>query len=115
MATTVQITGGAFQNAKGDPLDSGYLLFVLSQDAQIGTQNIAAGRIVNVPLDSNGDVSGTVDVWPNDLLSPVNTFYMVSAYSEEGQLVWGPNAQQVLSTPSPFDIGVWVPGLVNLV
>lgn len=117
MATKNQITGGGFQDALGNILANGYLLFELSQDAQVnGTTQIAAGYTVRINLDSSGNVatSPAQFIWPNDVLSPNGTFYLVSAFSTIGQLVWGPNAQQVLSTPSPYNIGVWVPSSVNL-
>jgi hypothetical protein len=115
MASKVVIAGGGFQDAEGNPLASGYLIFQLSQDAQVnGTTEITAGSKLNIPLDGSGNVLGTPSIWPNDVIAPANTFYIVSAYSENGQLVWGPNAQQVLSTPSPFSIGAWVPGSVNV-
>lgn len=116
MATTNQLTGGGFQDALGNLLANGYLELQLSQDAATsdGTQ-VAAGFTVRIELDASGNVvtDPVQSVWPNDVLTPASTFYNVSAFSEEGQLVWGPNAQQVLSTPSPFDIGAWVPGSVN--
>lgn len=117
MVTKNQITGGGFQDALGNPLANGYMLFELSQDAQVnGTTQIAAGFVVKVPLDGSGNIitSTAQSVWPNDVLSPTGTFYNVSVYSALGQLVWGPNPQQVLSSPSPFDIGVWVPTSVNV-
>jgi hypothetical protein len=108
------ITGGAFQDALGNPLADGYLIFQLSQDAQVSsTQQVVAGYKVTIPLDGSGNASG--EVWANDLLSPAGTFYNVSAYSAEGQLVWGPNPQQVFSSPSPFNLGTWVPGTVNTI
>jgi hypothetical protein len=121
MSTKVQITGGAFQTPTGDPLSNGYLLFSLSQDAQVTvsgvTEQVGAGEIISVPLDDDGNIVTSPEqlIWPNDVLTPANTFYTVSAYSSIGQLVWGPNAQQVFSTPSPFDVGAWVPGVVSLV
>lgn len=107
------ITGGGFQNSLGNPLADGYLIFQLSQDARVATnQQVVAGYKVTIPLDSSGNGSGSI--WANDVLSPAGTFYNVSAYSAEGQLVWGPNPQQVLSTPSPFNIGAWIPASVNV-
>jgi hypothetical protein len=115
MASKVQLQGGGFQDAEGNPLADGFLLFQLSQDASVNnTTEITSGQKIKVVLDGNGNVSGTPTLWPNDLIVPANTFYIVSAYTENGQLVWGPNAQQVLSSPSPFNIGAWVPGSVNL-
>jgi len=45
----------------------------LNTDATTGVDQIVAGRIVTVPLDANGNVAGTVLVWPNDQLTPANT------------------------------------------
>lgn len=117
MSTKVQIIGGAFQDPAGNPLANGYLLFELSQDGLInGSSQIAAGREIKVTLDANGNVvtSPAQYIWPNDVIIPINTFYTVSAYTSSGQLVWGPNSQQVLSSPSPFDITAWVPATVNI-
>lgn len=117
MAIEVQITGGSFQDPRGAPLASGYLLFKLSQDAQVnGSEEVSSGETLKVPLDANGNIvtSPIQSLWPNDVLLPANTFYMVSAYTAQGQLVWGPNAQTVLSTPSPYNVGAWVPGIVNI-
>lgn len=115
MSTKNQLTGGAFQDILGNLLVDGYLLMELSQDASTsdGIQ-ITAGTVVKIPLDASGNVvtSPAYSIWPNDVLTPANTFYNVSAFTSEGQLVWGPNPQQVFSTPSPFNIGVWIPGSV---
>lgn len=117
MSTKVQLTGGAFQDVQGNRLANGYLLMALSQDASVSSpaSQIAAGYTVKILLDVNGNVqtSPAQSVWPNDVLSPANTFYSVSAYTANGELVWGPNSEQVLSSPSPFDIGAWAPGVTN--
>jgi hypothetical protein len=112
MATKVELSGGAFQDVSGNVLSLGYLLMSLSQDGQVnGSTQIAAGVEIKIALDANGNVDTTVaqDVWPNDVISPANTFYTVSAYTAEGQLVWGPNSQQVFSAPSPYNVGAWIP------
>lgn len=116
MSTKIQLAGGAFQDVIGNPLANGYLLMSLSQDVQVNSDaQIAAGYEITITLNNSGSVDTTTPqyVWPNDVMLPINTFYNVSAYSADGQLVWGPNAQAVLSTPSPFDIGTWIPGIVN--
>lgn len=117
MSTTVQLTGGSFQDTEGNVLANGYLLFELSQDAQVnGNTEICAGYVVKILLNSSGSVSTSPDqfIWGNDVLSPAGTYYTVSAYTAAGQLVWGPNAQQVTGTPT-FNVGTWVPGSVNVV
>ncbi len=112
MSTKVQLTGGNYQDAAGNVLANGYLIMELSQDGQVNTSTeLAAGRKIKIFLDSSGNVvtSPPQYVWPNDVITPPNTFYIVSAYTFAGQLVWGPNAVQVFSTPSPFPIGTWPP------
>lgn len=112
----IQLSGGSFQSPSGELLVNGYLLMSLSQDALAdSTSEVAAGKTIQITLDADGNVGTTTPqyVWPNDQLTPANTFYSVSAYSTEGQLVWGPNSQQIFSTPSPYNVGAWVPGVVN--
>jgi hypothetical protein len=43
---------------------------------------------------------------------PVNTFYKVSGYTAAGQLVFGPNNQQIIGVDGQFDVGTWVPNQV---
>jgi len=110
MASLNEITGGAFQDALGNALAGGSLIFELSQDAQVNdTTQVVSGYRVTVDLDGSGNVVAGSEVWPNDVLLPANTYYNVTAYNADGQRVWGPNPQQVISTPSPFNIGTWVP------
>ena len=115
-ATKVQLENGAFQDCSGNPLANGFLLFVLSQDGVVnGSEQSAAGRTIKVLLDSSGNVITSPEqyIWPNDVITPANTFYSVSGYEATGQLVWGPNSQQVFSSPSPYPLSNWTPGTVN--
>jgi hypothetical protein len=115
MSTPNQIIGGPFVDNLGNPIANGSLVLKLSQDAQanqgLNNVQVGSGLGVTVPLDSNGNIITSPNqlVWPNDVLTPAGTFYNVSAYNQNGQRVWGPNAQTVLSTTSPFDISVWLP------
>ena len=107
-----QITGGAFQDFEGNVLANGYLTMQLSHDAEesFGPGQVVAGYPRRIPLDANGDIAGTVLVWPNDQLSPANTYYIVKAYRRDGISAWAsPQFQTVTSSPSPFNVGVWVP------
>ncbi len=113
--STNTIIGGGFQNAEGSPLANGFLIMKLSGDeVAMSVGQIDAGTKIRVPLDSSGNVFGTVSVWPNDVIQPVNSYYTVEAYNANGQLVWGPQYQRVLSSPSPFDIGTWIPNSLNV-
>ena len=81
----------------------------------LGPIQICAGATIKVLLDINGNIQASPPqyIWPNDVLAPAGTFYLVSGYTAAGQLVWGPNAQQVFSTPSPYNVGAWVPNAVS--
>jgi len=82
-----QIINGAWQDSLGNPLALGYLTFRLNTDGQSGVQ-VAAGRLVTVPLDASGNIAGTVLLWTNDTLSPAGTTYDIRAYTASGQQVW---------------------------
>jgi hypothetical protein len=115
---TVVITGGGFQDSEGNLLDAGTVHFQLSADAtdsETNTQQICAGQRIKYPLDSGGNVPTGATLWPNDLLNNnvtgiADTFYWMSAEDENGQLVYGPNAVQILSSPSPFSLNNLIPG-----
>jgi hypothetical protein len=112
---------GAFTNLVGNAIamSNGFLEFVLNQEAVVtGTGIIVCpGKVIKITLNSAGAINAGQTLWPNDLLTPVNSnnqnqvsFYTVTAFTESGQRVWGPYAQTVLSTPSPFLVTVWIPG-----
>jgi hypothetical protein len=115
---TVQITGGGFSDSEGNALALGIVHFTLSSDstdAATGVLLICSGERVSFNLDSSGNVVSGSFLWPNDLLTSVvtgntDTFYWMSAEDENGQLVYGPNAFQIFSSPSPFVLNVLVPG-----
>lgn len=116
MATVNQIVGGAFQDSVGNVLVNGTLTFELSRDSTVNTDTqVCAGEVITVPLNSSGSVpsSPTYSLWPNDVItqlgSSAETFYTVCAYNANGQLCWGPAYVQIISTPSPFDLGALVP------
>lgn len=108
MSSPLTLTGGNFSDAEGNPLALGYLIFVLSQDSSVSGINVCAGVEIKVPLNSSGSADGTVAIWGNDALSPVNSYYRVTGYTAEGQPAWGPNNQQVTGSGS-FDLGTWTP------
>ncbi len=115
-ASKTQLVGGAFQDADGNVLKNGYLIFELNQDEKVIDSNdlICAGIKVKITLDVDGNVDTATPqyIWGNDDLLPINSFYRVWGYSAEAQLVWGPNSQQVISGAT-FDVGTWTPGLLT--
>jgi hypothetical protein len=112
----VQIVGGPFQDALGNPLSNGYLIFQLQHDESAGTGQIAGNISVRVPLDANGYIQGTVTgnaifMWPNNVLTPASSTYLVWLYNASNQPAWdNPQVQSVNSTPSPYSVNAWVPG-----
>lgn len=81
-----QIINGNWQDAEGNPLALGYLTFRLNVDMQgSGTSlQVAAGRLVTVPLDANGNIAGTVYLAVNT----AGTTYDIRAYTAKGQFSW---------------------------
>lgn len=112
MSTVNQITNGAFQDSEGNLLANGYLIFELNQDSIVNTNvQVCAGYKIKVQLNASGKVpsSPVSNLWPNDVLTPSGTFYLITGYTSSGELVYGPVAAQILSTPSPFDLGAIIP------
>ena len=102
-----QIIGGNFQDPLGNPVALGYLTIRLNQDGVASDSQISAGFLIKIPLDINGNIAGTVDVWPNDQITPT-TVYFVDAYTASGENIWS-NQQVIPSGAGSFDIGTWIP------
>lgn len=90
----VQLTGGSFQDSSGNPISSGYMEWRLSHDSNIcvlggpsGVQ-IVAGVKVKICLDQNGNVLPGQALWPNDQLTPSDSYYRVTLYNAQGLEVW---------------------------
>lgn len=100
-----QIINGGFQDAMGNPLANGYVTFRLQQDAAntCGTVQTVAGRLVKVPLDVNGNVSGTVSLQPTSVMTPAAT-YDVIAYTSKGQPVWRNQVFQLPAGSTAFSL-----------
>ncbi|PWT75537.1 MAG: hypothetical protein C5B59_08645 [Bacteroidetes bacterium] len=117
--TKTQLTGGAFQDSEGNVLANGYLKMRLNQDGLVNTNNqVCAGIEITINLDSSGNVNASPaqSVWANDVMTPVNSFYKVTGYKQNGQSAWGPNNQQVTSGGTgggTFDTGTWVPNQIT--
>jgi hypothetical protein len=77
-----------FQDASGAPIAFGTLSIRLNTDVVVlsGDAQVAANRLTRVTLDDTG--SCTIDLWPNDQLSPPNSVYLVRVNTVEGLLVW---------------------------
>jgi hypothetical protein len=117
VGSKVQIVGGPFQDALGNALSNGYLVFQLQHDAvALNVGQIMGNVSVRVPLDINGYIQGTVSgapiyMWPNNILLPAGGTYLIWAYDSSNRLAWdNPQVQSVLSSPSPFNVDAWIPG-----
>jgi hypothetical protein len=114
MSVVNQLTG-TFAEPHFGPIPAvanGYLKFRLSQDCVVNSSTlVCAGYEIQINLGPTGNIllSPAQNIWPNDAMTPNATGYHVSAYTPNGQLVWGPNLVQVLSSPSPFNTDAWIP------
>jgi hypothetical protein len=120
VATLTQLIGGNFQDANGNPLEFGYLTLKLSQDGNVaGVGNICSGVTITIQLDINGNVASLTSptpvanqyAWANSNIAPINTYYKVTGYTQEGQRAFGLNNQQV-AAGATFNVGTWVPNSV---
>jgi hypothetical protein len=123
MPAKTQLIGGNFQDLEGNVLANGYFTMRLNQDETVNDSQVCSGIIIRIQLDSTGNVATTSStppvtnqfVWANDIMVPVNSYYTVTVYSAAGQIVWGPNNQQVTSGGvggGTFDVGTWAPNTV---
>jgi hypothetical protein len=123
MPAKTQLIGGNFQDLEGNVLANGYFTMRLNQDETVNDSQVCSGIIIRIQLDSTGNVATTSStppvtnqfVWANDIMVPVNSYYTVTVYSAAGQIVWGPNNQQVSSGGvggGTFDVGTWTPNTV---
>lgn len=111
-ATKVQLTGGQFQDAEGNVLALGYLKMRLNQDESVASVGqVCSGIEIRIELDASGAVVAGQFVWANADMTPANSYYRVTGFTNQGQLAWGPNNQQVPSGAT-FDVGTWIPNQV---
>jgi hypothetical protein len=119
-ASLTQLTGGSFQDANGNILAFGYLTLKLSQDGNVsGVGNICSGVAITIQLDANGNVGSSTSptpvanqyVWANSNISPINTYYKVTGFTQQGERAFGLNNQQV-AAGATFNVGTWVPNSV---
>lgn len=105
------LIGGAFQDPLGNPIANGFLRMQLTKDTLICTANgqLVSGRRFRVPLDVNGNISGTVSVEPNDLLTPSGSQYRVQLYDRNGAQVWAQPHYWTILSFATVNVGTIVP------
>jgi len=79
-----------FQNADGTPVANGTLQIRLNVNGSVNDTQIQT-NFSTVSLDSSGNILGSPTFWPNVDINPTGTYYILSVYSQLGQLVGGPN------------------------
>jgi hypothetical protein len=120
MSTKVQLIGGEYQDSEGNVLADGYLILRLNQDSVVNTSQVCAGIDIKIQLDSDGNVASSTStppapdqfVWGNDQLTPINSFYKISGFANNGQPSWGPNNCQIIGDGGTFDMGTITPNTV---
>jgi hypothetical protein len=98
MAQKCTLSGGAWQDAEGNPLALGSVQVYLQQDVLVGSVQLCAGIKDSLSLDSSGNVIGNPTLW-----GPV--IYQAVAYSVKGEKAWKgtisvPNAASFSLTPA---------------
>jgi hypothetical protein len=90
---------GPFYDATGKVLSNGYLALRLVFDCNCpcADYQITGNNHTTIQLDSNGMVTGSPQIRPNDQLKPNGSYYILQAFSEAGQLVLGPKVLLVTS------------------
>ena len=98
---------GQFVDIGGQPLANGYLEISLSASEAWVNGQIQLGRTTErIFLDSNGSIAGTVLLYPNDAISPPNSYYTVQVFTRTGVKSWKQPQKFIMQgRPTPFDIG----------
>jgi len=86
----VGLTITKFVNPDDSPVANGSLTIRLSQDGSVNDTQVQS-VFTRIPLDAGGNVLGSPVFWPNNEISPPNTYYILRVYAASGQLVSGPN------------------------
>lgn len=74
-----------FQDSDGNPVSFGRVLVNLSKDAKTpDPSQVGEGSVAIINLDINGTVIGSPLVWPNAQLTPSDSVYIYSVYSQVG-------------------------------
>src|SRR5271157_1434286 len=85
----IQLTGGNFQDAQGNPIVLGSLKLQPQADAVVVSNpygQVESNVPIILPLDSTGNLVGTPSIWASSELSP-KIGYLVSVYDKDGAQV----------------------------
>jgi hypothetical protein len=122
---------GQFKDAMGNPIANGKLTLQLSQDALASNAQIGPVPL-QITLDPSGNIPSNTQLFANDELLPLNTYYTVTVTTDTG-VAWGPQLLQIVgaspidltkiiplggglpavvpATSMPYDISLYVPGV----
>jgi hypothetical protein len=99
---------GNWQDPQGVNASFGILSLKLSQDAVvIGTSQIAP-RNIAFTLTTLGAIPANTQIWANDELNPIGTFYALTVMDSGGGVIYGPEFFSI-SGASPINLNNIVP------
>src|SRR5579871_16597 len=105
----IQIEGGQFQNALGQPVSNGTLVLQLNEDCQVPSANnqIVSAAPLTIPLEVNGNVAAAsnVQIWPNALMLPSNSYYQATVIDNTGTQVFAKIQNWYFTNTSPTNLG----------
>jgi hypothetical protein len=79
-----------YQFVNGNPVAFGYLIIHLDKDAVSSTGQVSSRVKVKLSLDGAGMIVSGPVFWPNSQLTPTDTLYIYSVYTQAGQRILGP-------------------------
>jgi hypothetical protein len=79
-----------FTDTSGNPLSFGYALIHLGDDGNVPDGLICNRSVLRANLDANGNMITVPQVWNNTSILPIGTYYVLTAYTTSGELVFGP-------------------------
>lgn len=103
------LVGGTFQTADGKLVSNGSINFTLSAPAVVNnTGQIVQNQTITYGIDPNGNIAANSNLWGNDQLQPLGTFYIVTVADTHGSPVRGPE-NWVIAGSSPVNLTNIIP------
>ena len=102
------ITGGSFQDSKGNPANGATITFVLLSPEVATNTGQVYPNTVSFVLDASGNLPAASQIWANDELTPTGSVYRVTVVSPSGQVLYGPQFWSIVGV-SPISITNMIP------
>lgn len=97
------ITGGAFQDSKGNAANGATITFVLLTPEVATNTGQVYPNTVSFTLDASGNLPGGAQIWANDELTPTGSVYRVTVVTSGGVVLYGPQNWSIVGT-SPISV-----------